>query len=125
MSDVVDHEARAAPSSRRGVKFDPTINLGHVLSGGIFLVSTIAAWVSLDARVAQQSRDVTRIESRQEKDIGRIEVEFTRRMTDQRTALDQTTVRVADDIREIKTIMRDGFKDLDSKLDRKADKPNR
>lgn len=124
MADVTEASPGPATTGRR-VKFDPTINLGHVLTGGIFLVSTIAAWVSLDARVAQQSRDVLRVESKQEKDIGRIEVEFTRRISDQRAALDQTAVRVADDIREIKTIMRDGFKDLDSKLDRKADKPNR
>jgi hypothetical protein len=34
-------------------------------------------------------------------------------------------VRTAEDIRDMKNMLRDGFRDLDQKLERKADKPGR
>ena len=38
--------------NRRGVHFDPTINLGHVASAAVFLVSTVAAWAAAGARAS-------------------------------------------------------------------------
>ncbi len=94
--------------------FDPTINLGHVLTAGTFLVVGVAGYVTLDNRVGYLEKA----------DIG-IETRLMREITTQRAHMDQTQVRVADDIREIKTLMRDGFRDLDAKLDKKADRPVR
>src|SRR4051794_26122375 len=107
------------------VRFDPTINLGHVLTATAFLVSTIAAWISLNARVEQAAKDVARIEITGRTETGRIEVELARRIVETRQYVDSTQVRTADDIREMKTMMRDAFRELDTKLDRKVDKPGR
>ncbi len=118
MADVAETNGH-----RRGVRFDPTINLGHVLTGGIFLVSTIAAWVSLDARVAQTAKDLMRVEDASARATVKVESVLMEKITSIQAGMNQTQVRTADDVREIKTLMRDGFRDLDSKLDRKADKP--
>jgi hypothetical protein len=98
----------------RKFNFDPTINLGHILTAGTFLVVGVAGYVTLDGRVGYLEKA----------DIG-IETRLMREITTQRAHMDQTQVRVADDIREIKTLMRDGFRDLDAKLDKKADRPVR
>ena len=110
---------------RRRIHFDPTINLGHVLTAGTFLISTVAAWVSLDARVVQQGKDIDRTQTQTGREVVRIETQLMNRINEERARIDQTQLRTADDIREIKTIVRDGFRDLDAKLDRKADKPGR
>lgn len=122
MADVVETEPR------RGIpriKFDPTINLGHVVTAGASLFMVGIAWANLDARVNQQARDLARIESAAKADAGRIEVELSRRIVETRQYVDQTQVKTAEDIKEIKSIIRDGFRDLDTRLDRKADKPGR
>lgn len=118
MSDIHGH-------NRRGVKFDPTINLGHILTGAIFLVSTIAAWVSLDARVSQTVLDLKRVEAQQQKESIRIENSLMREITQTQQHLNATQVRTAEDVREIKALVRDGFRELDQKLERKSDKPGR
>lgn len=38
-------------SSSRGMKFDPTVNLGHVLTFLGFMTTIAAAWINLDKRV--------------------------------------------------------------------------
>jgi hypothetical protein len=109
----------------RGLRFDPTINLGHVLTAATFLVVGTAGYVALDGRVGHLERSYREEQSvRQSADNG-IESRLLREITTQRATMDQTQVRVADDIREIKTLMRDGFRDLDAKLDKKSDKPGR
>lgn len=109
----------------RGLRFDPTINLGHVLTAATFLVVGTAGYVALDGRVGHLERTYREEQSlRQSADTG-IETRFLREITTQRAHMDQTQVRVADDIREIKTLIRDGFRDFDAKLDKKADKPGR
>jgi hypothetical protein len=75
--------------------------------------------------VSQQAKDGARIERSIEPAISKVETTLMTRINDERARLDQTQVRTADDVREIKQIMRDGFRDLDSKLERKADKPGR
>jgi hypothetical protein len=116
----------------RGPRFDPTINLGHMLSAGVFLVSAGAAWMNMDARVTRAESaiaDLRQRDAEQAKDakdaVVTVENRFMREVTQQRAHMDQTQVRVADDIREIKTLMRDGFRDLDQKMDKKADKAGR
>ncbi len=116
----------------RGPRFDPTINLGHILSAGVFLVSAGAAWMNMDARVSRTESAISDLRQRdsdqakEAKDaVVTVENRFMREVTTQRAHMDQTQVRVADDIREIKTLMRDAFRDLDQKLDKKADRPGR
>lgn len=121
MADLVETE----PTPRRGIVFDPTINLGHVLTAAAFLLSTVVGWVTLNARVDQQAKDIARIESAAKADAGRIEIELTRRIVETRQYVDSTQVRTAEDIRDMKNMLRDGFRDLDAKLERKADKPGR
>jgi hypothetical protein len=58
---------------RRGVRFYPTINLGHVLTAAEFLTSTIVAWVNLDARVAQNALDLKRVDGQGSKETVRVE----------------------------------------------------
>lgn len=44
-------EERRAPLSK-GIKFDPTINLGNVLAVGGCVLSVFFAWATLDKRVS-------------------------------------------------------------------------
>ena len=113
---------------RSGVRFDPTINLGHICTAAAFLFSAGMAWQStnarieqVNARIEQNVRDIERVS----KEGHSIEARLTVRLKEERTRLDQTVLRTADDIREIKSSVRDGFRDLDTKLERKADKPGR
>ena len=112
-------------ASSRRINFDPTINLGHILTTLTFLTVGVGGWVALDSRVSVLERDqrAEKVE-RRDHDAG-IEARFMREMTLQRSQMDQTQLRVADDIREIKQLMRDVFRDLDGKLDRKTDKQAR
>lgn len=112
-------------NGRRVFNFDPTINLGHLLTAGVFLSSTIAAWVSLDGRVEQQAKDLDRVDRVNRTETIRVETVLMTRINDDRSRLDQTLGRTAEDIRDIKTIVRDGFRDLDQKMDKKIDKPGR
>lgn len=111
--------------SERRVHFDPTINLGHVITAATFLLAAAGAYATLDSRVSTLERDQRAQKSEHKDAVVSVENRFMREVTQQRAAMDQTQVRVADDIREIKTLMRDGFRDLDAKLDRKQDKPGR
>lgn len=114
------------------ISFDPTINLGHIVSAGVFLITASGAWFAMDARVSTAERDVKSLhlkdveQVRDHKEaVVSVENRLMSRINEERARLDQTQVRVADDIREIKTVIRDGFRDLDAKLDRKQDKPGR
>lgn len=115
MSDV------QSPGHR--VRFDLTINLGHVLTATAFLISAALAYATLDARVSSLERDTRAQKTDQKESVVNAETRLLTRINDERARLDQTQVRTSDDIREIKQIMRDGFRDLDQKLERKADKP--
>ncbi len=115
-------------NGRRGVKFDPTINLGHVLTALAFLFSTAAAWHTLNSQVAQNAKEIERVnrvvEAKADKEaMGKAEVELSRRIVEIHPKDDQTQVRIADDVRDMKVMMREGFRDLATRLDRKADKP--
>lgn len=104
------------------VRLDGSINLGHIISITMTLAAVVAGWVTLDARVATLERDqrAQKIDAREA--VVSVETRLLTKITEQRASMDQTQVRTADDIREIKTLMRDGFRDLDQKLDRKSDK---
>lgn len=58
-------EERREQSQRQGVRFDPTINLGHIITFIGFILSLVVTWSTLDKRVvvleesrkAQELRD--------------------------------------------------------------------
>jgi len=105
--------------------FDPTINLGHVLTAASFLIVGTGGYVSLDVRFghlerAQREEQTVRLAGDQQ-----LETRIMREMALQKTHMDQIQVRTADDIREIKSIVREGFRDLDGKLEKKTDKPGK
>ena len=99
------------PDAAKKLTFDPTINLGHILTAISFLVVGTAGYVALDGRVTNLERADVVIESR-----------LLREIAAQRVHMDQVQMRTADDIREIKSIVRDGFRDLDGKLEKKQEK---
>ena len=129
MSDTNGHGHGNGNGNRR-VRFDPTVNLGHVLSAFAFLASTMAAWYTLNAQVAASAREIERVsrvtDAKADKEaLGKAEVELSRRIVETRAYVDQTQVRTADDVRDMKSMLREGFRDLDTRLDKKADKPAR
>jgi hypothetical protein len=112
--------AASAPKPR--FIFDPTINLGHVLTAASFLIVGTAGYVALDGRVGALERSHREEQSLRYTADQQIETRMMREVTLQRTHMDQIQVRTSEDIREIKSIVREGFRDLDQKLDKKSDK---
>jgi hypothetical protein len=61
------HESDDGSRQRGGIKFDATINLGHMLTFAGFLITMMVTWTTLDKRVvvleeskkAQDMRDST------------------------------------------------------------------
>lgn len=128
-SSAVSIDANGGP---RRVHLDLTINLGHILSAGVFLISAASAWFSIDKRITLSETRVDALERRdvelvrdQKEQVVNVETRLLQEINRERARLDQTQVRTADDIREIKVIVRDGFRDLDGKLNDKVDKPRR
>lgn len=105
--------------------WDPTIKLGDAMTTVALLFGAGVAWASLDMRISQTDRDLTRVEKETRTADTRIELELGRRIVEVRQHVDATQVRTSEDIREMKALIRDGFRDLDQRLDRKADKPSR
>jgi hypothetical protein len=105
--------------------FDPTINLGHILTAATFLVVGTAGYVALDGRVGALERSHREEQSLRYTADQQVETRLMREVTLQRTHMDQIQVRTSEDIREIKTIVREGFRDLDTKLQTKADRPGK
>lgn len=113
-------------NGRRGVRFDPTINLGHVLTAFAFLFSTLAAWFTLSARVDQASQAIVRleriIEAKADKDVvAKGELELSRRVVESQANQNTALIRIDEGFKELKGMLRD----VDQKLDRKMDKPGR
>lgn len=108
------------------VRFDPTINLGHVGTAMIFLASTVAAWMSLSARADLNDMALRRldhvVEQKADKEAaGKAEVELSRRIVEQQQNLNTQSVRIEQQFSEIKAMLLR----MDEKLDRKQDKPGR
>jgi hypothetical protein len=74
-----------ASSARRKVSFDPTINLGHVLTFLGFIVAGFSAYSTLDKRVTVVEQAAAAQESRVKETLGDIktEVRETRRTLDE------------------------------------------
>lgn len=116
---------KAPGDSKPRFIFDPTINLGHVLTAASFLIVGTAGYVALDGRVGNLERAHREEQSVRLTSDQQLETRMMREMTIQRKHMDQVQVRTADDIREIKSIVREGFRDLDGKLEKKSDKPGK
>ncbi len=110
---------------RRGINFDPTINLGHIGTAAVFLVTTTAAWITLDARATRNADEIRRVEVMTKETIIRAELDLSRRITEQQSTMNKSEMNTAEGLREIKLLMRDGFKEIKDSLDRKVDKPGR
>jgi hypothetical protein len=124
--DILDLGAQASPGDAHlgGLRFDATINLGHILTAVASLITIVAGWMTLSSAQQQQRRDIDRNEqsilaTMPRVEVARIEAVLTDKIASVRGSLDQTNIRTAGDIREIKDIL----VRIDEKLDRKADKP--
>jgi hypothetical protein len=102
--------------------FDPTINLGHILTALTFLVVGTAGYVALDGRVGNLERSHRDEQAVRASADNGVENRLLIRITEQRAAAETSQLRFYEDIREIKAIVREGFRDLDTKLEKKAEK---
>lgn len=91
----------------RRVKFDPTINLGHMVSASVFLITASMGFAVLQAKVERQADDIARVERQTIERIERVERQWN---------IDQQRDREA--FTEIKVLLRE----IDRKLDLKQDK---
>lgn len=84
------------PKQKMHVKFDPTVNLGHVISLVVFLGAGLSAWQGMDKRVVVLEQ-----------------AQLNQILTDKRQdgQLDET-----------KKIVREDLKEISGKLDRIAEK---
>jgi hypothetical protein len=89
------------------------------------LIVGTAGYVALDGRVGALERSHREEQAVRYTSDQQLETRLMREVTLQRTHMEQVQVRTAEDIREIKSIVREGFRDLDSKLDKKSDKPGK
>ena len=110
-------------NATKSFSFDPTINLGHVLTAFTFLVVATTGYVALDGRVGVLERSYREEQAQRVAGDNNVESRLVFRITEHRNAMDSAQLRVSEDIREIKAIVREGFRDLDAKLEKKADKP--
>jgi hypothetical protein len=109
---------------RRGVHFDMTINLGHVMTAMTFLLVGAGGYFTAMARLDQHGRELERqgrvIETKVDKEVvSRGEIELSRRIVEAQQNMNATVTGINEGFREVKGMLRD----LDQKLDRKADKP--
>lgn len=107
-------------------RFDPTVNLGHVITATMTLAAIAGAWATFKSDVASLAKADERheklIESKADREtISRAELELSRRIVETQQNLTTTTVSINEGFREVKGLLRD----LDQKLDRKADKVGR
>ena len=110
-------------NTTKSFSFDPTINLGHVLTALTFLVVATTGYVALDGRVVVLERAHRDEQAQRVAGDSGVESRLVFRITEHRNAMDSAQLRVYEDIREIKSIVREGFRDLDQKLEKKAEKP--
>ena len=94
--------------ARRKVRFDPTINLGHLVSAGVFLISSGIAYATVMTRLDVADREIVRVERQARDAVERAERRFD---------VDQQRDREA--FNEIKSLLRE----INTKIDLKMDKP--
>ena len=72
---------------RKRVNFDPTINLGHMLTFAGFLLAIMASWSTMDKRMTVAEQRVISVEQR---------------TTEQEMRLKESLVELKSDVRDIK-----------------------
>jgi len=107
-------------------RFDPTINFGHIMSSTITLMAIGAAWATFKSDVAKLAeadvRHEKQLDAKADREtVARGELELSRRIVETQQNLTASTVSINEGFREVKGLLRD----LDQKLDRKADKQGR
>ena len=75
------------PPPRKRVNFDPTINLGHMLTFAGFLLAIMASWSTMDKRMTVAEQRVISVEQR---------------TTEQEMRLKESLVELKSDVRDIK-----------------------
>lgn len=84
--NTIEWDGEDRRESRRGIKFDGTINLGHMLTFAGFLITIMVTWSTLDKRVVvlEESRKAQEL-----RDAGQ-----DQRNGDQMTAIKETLVEI-------------------------------
>jgi hypothetical protein len=113
------------PNTQKRLNFDPTINLGHIITAATFLVVGTAGYVALDGRVGNLERSYRDEQAVRLAADASVEARLLVRVSENRAQVEASQLRLTEDIREIKTLMREGFRDLDLKIEKKAEKPPR
>lgn len=108
------------------ITFDPTIKLGDLVGAALMLVGAGGVYATLKGELstlaATDARQEKMIEQKADREVlGRAELELSRRIVETQQSLSASTVSINEGFREMKGMMRD----IDQKLDRKADKPGR
>lgn len=110
----------------RKFHFDPTIKLGDLVGAVLMLIGAGAAYATLKGDIstlaAADARHDKLIEQKTDREVfGRAEMELSRRIVETQQSLTASTTTINEGFRDMKGML----KDLDQKLDRKADKPGR
>lgn len=83
------------PINKRGIKFDATINLGHILTFIGFLVAGFAAWQTLDKRVLILEQAST-IQQLRDKNQDETSIEFKSNIANSLIEIKHSIERVSD-----------------------------
>jgi hypothetical protein len=113
-------------NGRRGIVFVNEIKLDSMITLAVMLASVGAGFAMLRSGIDQNSRDIEKagkvLEQKADKEtVGKGEMELSRRIVEGQQNSNAALVRIDEGFREIKGMIRD----LDVKLDHKADKPVR
>lgn len=106
--------------------FVPEIKLDSMITLVVTLVGIGIVYGTLKGGIDQNAKDVDKVlratEQKADKEaVGKGEIELSRRITEQQADFNRTSIRIDEGFREVKGLLRD----LDAKLDHKADKPGR
>lgn len=84
------------PVGRLGLKLDPTVNYGHLISATVFLVTAAMAWANLSNRQDDADRRIARLETSQERMVveNARESQVIVRLDEKITNLDRILARV-------------------------------
>lgn len=108
-NDVLDEPGRW------GVRFSPTIELGHILQGFVMLVGlggwALVGYQTIDRQLAQHSADMKLYEQRQKNDEGVVD---QLRATEQATSIEmrQALTKLLDQIADLRTLVASQGRDV-------------
>lgn len=104
----------------RFVRFNPTINAGHILTAGSVIMASLLAWAQLRSDVSvlldenkTRKTEIELISSKRETD----RIDLYQKITSSQTTLDNQ-------IKDLHTEITNRFNRLEDKLDQKEDKHN-